>query len=203
MKERHTETYIFRSDDTAKRKIGNALSNESYYKQDVIGAVEQAIIDGRLKKAVKIDNPKRSKSNIYYVFKMVDEQNRDTFKVGIPRKLYNEEDAYIRSLNSLKEAGVNIKVANRTRLALAAGVLILSTAIMAGGFVKGLEKEWEYQDKQMESYFQEINESRREQGIPPINLVNEEGIPYDSWEQYFRDHPDNQEPVQEETPKTR
>ncbi len=203
MRDRHTETYIFRDGDIAKRRISNSLSNESYYKQDVIGAVEQAIIDGKLKKAVKIDNPNRSKSYIYYIFKMVDEQSRDTFKVGVPRKSYNEEDPYIRSLNSLKEAGVNIKVANRTRMALAASAFVLTSAVLAGTFMYGLEKEWEYQDKQMESYFEDINSSRAERGLPPVDLVDENGTPYDSWEEYFKDNINEVETNEPEQSKTR
>lgn len=200
MKERRTETYIFRDGDIAKRKVGNTLSNESYYKQDVIGAVEQAVISEQLKKAVKVDNPKRYSSNIYYVFKMADEESKTTFRVGIPRKSYDENDPYIRSLNSLRTAGANIKIANRTKLAATVGAIIIAGSLFGAAFVTGLEKEWEYQDAKQQEYINEINEGRAENGMPPLNIVDEQGNPYDSWQQYFEDQKEMDE---QETQKGR
>ncbi|MGE5455707.1 MAG: hypothetical protein ACM3O4_01185 [Ignavibacteriales bacterium] len=187
MKERHTETYIFRDGDIAKKKLGNTLSNESYYKQDVLGAVEQAIISEQLKKAVKVDNPRRYSSNIYYVFKMADEESKTTFRVGVPRKSYDENDPYIRSLNSLKVAGSNIKIANRTKLAATIGAVIMAGTLFGAAFMSGLEKEWEYQDAKQQQYFEEINQGRAENGMPPLNIVDENGNPYNSWQQYYED----------------
>jgi hypothetical protein len=193
MKERHTETYLFKDGDIAKKKTGNYVSSESYYKKDVIGAVEQAIIDEHLKKAVKVDNPKRYNSNIYYVFKMADEQSKTTFRVGVSRKSYDENDPYIRSLNALKVSGANIKIANRTKLAATIGAVIIAGSLFGAAFITGLEKDWEYQDAKQQEYFEQINEGRAENGMPPLNLVDENGNPYNSWEQYYQDQKELEE----------
>ncbi len=185
MKERLTETYLFRDGDIARKRVGGHLSAEAYHKGDVIGAVEQSIIDKNLKKAVKVDNPRNN--HIYYVFKMADEESKSKFKVGVPRNIYDENDPYIRSLNALKEAGVNIKIANRTKLAATIGAVIIAGSLFGAAFITGLEKEWEYQDAKMEQYFEDVNKGRAENGLPPIDLVDENGIPYNSWEEYHQD----------------
>jgi len=200
MKERLTETYLFRDGDIARKRVGSHLSAEAYHKSDVIGAVEQSIIDKNLKKAVKVDNPKNN--HIYYVFKMADEESKSKFKVGVPRKSYDENDPYIRSLNALKEAGVNIKIANRTKLAATIGAVIIAGSIMGAAFMTGLENEWKYQDAKMEQYFEDVNKGRAENGMPPLNIVDEHGNPYNSWEEYHQDQKELEE-SKDENYKTR
>lgn len=185
MKERLTETYLFRDGDIARKRVGSHLSTEAYHKSDVISAVEQSIIDKNLKKAVKVDNPKSN--HIYYVFKMADEESKSKFKVGVPRKNYDENDPYIRSLNALKEAGVNIKIANRTKLAAAIGAYIIAGSLIGAAFVIGYEKDCQIWEAENRQHIEDINAGRAENGLPPIDLVDENGIPYNSWEQYHQD----------------
>jgi len=201
MKNRYTETYLFRDGDIARKSVGSHLSKEAYYKRDVIGAVERAIIDEELNKAVKVDNPKNN--HIYYVFKMADEESKTTFKVGVQRNNYDENDPYIQSLNALKVAGVNIKIANRTKLAATVGALIIAGSLLGAAFMTGLEKEWEYQDAKNQAYIEQINEGRAENGLPPINLLDGNGNSYNSWEEYHQDQKEiydneNQELIPEE-----
>lgn len=201
MKDRYTETYLFRDGDIARKRVSSHLSKEVYNKRDVIGAVERAIVDKELKKAVKVDNPKNN--HIYYVFKMADEESKSKFKVGVPRNAYDENDPYIISLNALKEAGVNIKIANRTKLAATVGAFIVAGSLLGAAFMIGLEKEWEYQDAKNQAYIEQINEGRAENGLPPIDLVDENGNFYNSWEEYHQDQKEiyeqeNQEPIQEQ-----
>lgn len=189
MKERLTETYLFRDGDIARKRVGGHLSAEAYHKGDVIGAVEQSIIDKNLKKAVKVDNPKNN--HIYYVFKMADEESKTTFRVGVPRKNYDENNPYVRSLNALKESGVNIKIANRAKLAATVGAVIIAGSLLLPPLGKAIITSIERQDAanaaKMERFFEDINAGRAENGLPPIDLVDENGIPYNSWEEYHQD----------------
>lgn len=201
MKERLTETYLFRDGDIARKRVGGHLSTEAYHKSDVIGAVEQSIIDKNLKKAVKVDNPKNN--HIYYVFKMADEESKSKFKVGVPRNIYDENDPYIRSLNALKEAGVNIKIANRTKLAATVGAVIIAGSLLGAAIMVGLEKDYQVWETQNRQFIEDINAGRAENGLPPIDLVDENGNFYHSWEEYHQDQKehyeqDNQEVYPEE-----
>jgi hypothetical protein len=193
MKERYVETFLFRDGNIAKRQVGKSLSAESYDKNDVIGAVEQAIIDKKLKKAVKVDNPKRYNNHIYYVFKMANEESKTTFRVGVPRKTYDENDPYIRSLNTLKVSGANIRIANHTKLVASVGAIVIAGSLLGVAFMHGLEKEWEYQGAKSAEYVEELNEARAENGLLPIDLVDENGKPYNSWEDYFEDQKELEE----------
>lgn len=189
------DDYYFMGDDSydvAKKRDRSGEVNE-YYKDDVMNLLRSTISKDRLQKAVKIDHKKNS-SSIKYKFVTKRDYNdaKHIVTVSVPKK-YAANSSYVKDLDALAMAGVHVKWINRAK-ALAVGIaFVLVTTGTAVAFVSGLDKELALQESQNKAYVDEINFNRSQNNMPPIDLVDEYGLPYSSWDEYFEDHPEVKE----------
>lgn len=195
------DDYYFVGEDSyeiAKKKDRSGLINE-YYKEDVMNLLRSTISKDRLQKAVKIDNKKSNTNNIKYRFVTKKDHNnaKHVVTVSVPRR-YAADSSYAKDLDALSMAGVHIKWVNRAKSLAVGMAFALMTTGMGVAFVSGIDREIALQDAQNKAYVQEINDSRAENGMPPIQLVDEFGVSYSSWDEYFRDNPEEKQEIDQD-----
>ncbi len=217
---KETDTYVIkRPDEPAYRVLDHGKfekdRNESlvtYSKDDVVDVVSNLINSNQLTKGHKIDK----KSSIYVIYRFVYEEEtmsgktiKYAYRVKVSKAYYEDNKPYTDRLEALVKSSHAIRTVNKVKM-LAIGVA--TTLVMSGAMVlinDAAEKEAEIRNQQTIEYVQQLNDERRENGMPPIGAAYEDGTPfqgsYQDWVKYISGYTDKDGNVidsEESEPKT-
>ncbi len=168
-----------------------------YSKDDVVDVVSDLINNEELLKGSKIDK-KDSKYIIYRFVYGVKTPSGKTVKyvhrVKVSKAYCDDNKTHIDRLEALVKSSYAIKTVNTVKM-IACGV---ACTLMLTGFtvamVVAADKEAEIQAAQNVKYVEQMNDERRENNVPPIGAVYEDGTPFNGsyvdWVKYISGYTD-------------
>lgn len=219
MKIIETNTYIIRkSDEPAykeasqgkleKDENGNLIA---YSKDDVVDIISSLINSKELKKGDKIDKEKSK----YIIFRFVYQKETKTGKIvkfahriKVSKEYYEDNYPYNERLEALVKSSHAIKTVNTAKIiALGLAVTLTLTGLTALA-LDASDKNAATRIEQNAKYVEELNNERRNNDVPPIGAVYEDGTAfngsYQDWVKYISGYTDKDGNLIEEdgTPKT-
>lgn len=182
------------------------LKYEQLYSQEkIIEDLSREINAENLNKGVRINYNNKDFFSCHFSYDMnlySDKKFNKKYTIIIPKKLVTsciEVKNNVNKLTGLLNSVINVQIQNeealkrrkmkikRDKVKKFIGVVITATGIV-GAMVAldtAYEGEKEFNEQRHQEYINDANERRRKNGLPPIDLVDENGQPYKSWDEFY------------------
>lgn len=179
------ETYRFFGDSSSNvaKQIENGEAVVTTSQTRIIQALnenKQYIVSGK-----KIYSPVGSKRQAYVISYGKDKEHVDEIiTIVVDKDALEKGDPNALAIDGLCQSAIKVKMKNTAIKLVAGATIVLMMAGLAYGAVTAMEKEDEYNKQKMESYFEQIDEERAENGLAPLTAEYE--FDFNGYEEHTR-----------------